>query len=278
MIKAMRIRILVLCSVVGVATLLTSCHRPLEHSSGAPVSAPRVGGPVQRLSQPEQHAVAGPVEPDRRIGAIFIDSGPLHVCTGSVVHSTGGNLIITAAHCLAGASVINFVPGFAGNAAPGPTDVWKADAVYLDPRWTANKDPHADYAIARVSNVAGGPVESRVGLALTLGVTPPPGSRVTVLGYPAGVGGSPIGCQASTSITDTGFPALACEGLVDGTSGAPWVSGTTLIGVIGGLERGGCAANMSYSAPFDAHTEELLARAEAGGPGDPIPGDLQDAC
>lgn len=66
--------------------------------------------------------------------------------------------------------------------------------------------------------------------------------------------------------------------MVDGTSGAPWVSGTTLIGLIGGLERGGCAANMSYSAPFDAHTAELLTRAEVGGPGDPVSGDLQDAC
>jgi hypothetical protein len=278
MMKAMRIRILVLCSVVGVAASLTSCHRPPDHVSGAPVTAPRVGGPVQRLSQPEQKAVAGPVEPDRRIGAIFIDGGPLHVCTGSVVHSTGGNLIMTAAHCLAGASLITFVPGFAGDAAPGPTDVWKADAVYLDPRWLTSKDPHADYAIARVTNDTGAPVESRAGLALTLGVTPPPGSRVTVLGYPAGVGGSPIGCQAATSVTDTGFPSLACEGMVDGTSGAPWVSGTTLIGVIGGLERGGCAPNISYSAPFDAQTAELLTRAQTGGPGDPIPNDLQDAC
>lgn len=278
MMKAMRIPILVLCSVVGVAASLTSCHRPVEQVSGAPVSAPRTGGPVQRLSQPEQKAVAGPVEPDRRIGAIFIDGGPLHVCTGSVVHSKGGDLIMTAAHCLAGASLITFVPGFAGDAAPAPTDVWKADAVYLDPRWVASKDPHADYAIARVSNDTGTSVESRAGLALTLGVTPPPGSRVTVLGYPVGVGGEPIGCQGSTSVSDSGFPALACEGLVDGTSGAPWVSGTTLTGLIGGLERGGCAPDISYSAPFDAQTAELLARAEVGGPGDPVPGDLQDAC
>lgn len=94
---------------------------------------------MQRLSQPEQKAVAGPVEPDRRIGAIFIDGGPLHVCTGSVVHSKGGDLIMTAAHCLAGASLITFVPGFAGDAAPAPTDMWKADAVYLDPRWVASR-------------------------------------------------------------------------------------------------------------------------------------------
>lgn len=98
------------------------------------------------------------------------------------------------------------------------------------------------------------------------------------MGYVAGVGGSPIGCQASTSVNESGFPSLACEGLVDGTSGAPWVSGTTLTGLIGGFERGGCAANMSYSAPFDAQTAELLARADAGGPGDPVPNDLDDSC
>src|ERR1700727_1999177 len=163
----MRIPVVMLCSVVGVAMSLTSCARPVNHVQGAAVTVPRVGGPVQRLSQPQQKAVAGPVDPDRRIGAIFIDGGPLHVCTGSVVHSRAGNLIMTAAHCLAGASQIAFVPGFAGDAAPAPTDVWKADAVYLDPRWTGSKDPRADYAIARVSNDAGGAVESRVGLALT---------------------------------------------------------------------------------------------------------------
>jgi hypothetical protein len=70
MMKAMRIRILMLCSVVGVAMSLTSCHRPVEQVSGAPVSAPRVGGPVQRLSQPEQRAVAGPMDPERRNGAL----------------------------------------------------------------------------------------------------------------------------------------------------------------------------------------------------------------
>jgi len=256
---------LLLSSGVGLATLLTSCTRPADDAGRPIVSTPVATGPlVQRLSQPQQKAAAGPVDPDRRVGAIFINDGPLHVCTGSVIHSAGGNLVITAAHCLAGAAKLIFVPGFAGDAAPGPADMWKADAVYLDPRWTAGKDPHADYAIARVSNEAGVSVESHVGLALTLGTAPPPGSHITVVGYPAGVGGSPIGCQASTSVNDAGFPLIPCEGLVDGTSGAPWVSGTTLTGLIGGFERGGCAANVSYSAPFDAQTAQLLARAEAG--------------
>ena len=258
--------------------MLTSCSRPAAHVSAPAPTSSHPSPSVQRLSQPQSEAVAGPVDPDKRVGAIFIDNGPLHVCTGSVVHSAGGNLIMTAAHCLAGASQITFVPGFAGDAAPASTDMWKVDAVYLDPRWMSNKDPHADYAIARVSNDTGGSVEARAGLALTLGTAPAPGSRVTVVGYPAGVGGSPVGCQASTSVNDSGFPALMCAGLVDGTSGAPWVSGTTLTGLIGGFERGGCVANVSYSAPFDAQTAQLLARAEAGGPGDPVPNDLDDSC
>src|SRR5271166_4014042 len=149
----MRIPTLLLCPVVGLGMLLTSCSRPADHALGPVASAPRATGPVQRLSQPQQKAVAGAVDPDRRVGAIFTDNGPLHVCTGSVVHSAGGNLMMTAAHCLAGASQITFVPGLVGDAAPA--EAWKAEAVYLDPRWTAGKDPHADYAIARVSNDAG---------------------------------------------------------------------------------------------------------------------------
>jgi hypothetical protein len=276
MMETMRIPTVLLCPVVGLVTLLTSCDRQAVHASIPSAPGPRSGGSVQHLSQPGHGATAGPVDPDRRVGAIYLDGGAPHVCTGAVVHSTGGNLVMTAAHCLAGATQITFAPGLAGDAAP--TDVWTADDVYLDPRWIASKDPHADYAIARVSREGAGSVESYIGLALTLGTAPPPGSHVTVMGYPAGVGGTPIGCQASTGVTESGFPSLACEGLVGGTSGAPWVSGTTVTGLIGGLEGGGCAANVSYSAPFDEHIAQLLARAEAGGPGDALPNDLGDLC
>src|SRR5947209_7706771 len=112
----MRVPMVLLCLMVGLAMSMTSCGRPGDHASGPVASAPRASGPVQRLAQPQQKASAGPVDPDRRVGAIFIDGGSLHVCTGSVVHSAGGNLMMTAAHCLAGASQITFVPGFAGDA------------------------------------------------------------------------------------------------------------------------------------------------------------------
>src|SRR5665213_1666100 len=153
----MRVPMLLLCPIVGLATLLASCGRPVLHVSVPTTTpAPKTSGPVQHLSQPEPGAVAGPGDPDRRVGASFLDGSTQHVCTGSVVHSTAGNMVLTAAHCLAGAARITFVPGLSGDGPP--PDLWTADNVYLDPRWVASKDPHADYAIARVDSQHGGSV------------------------------------------------------------------------------------------------------------------------
>ena len=71
--------------------------------------------------------------------------------------------------------------------------------------------------------------------------------------------------------SDRGFPSLPCAGLVDGTSGAPWLADPVIAGLIGGLEGGGCEENVSYSPPFDDEVKRLQARAEAGGPGDDAP-------
>jgi hypothetical protein len=262
-------RILAAAAVVGLVSGLVACgHSP----PAAPVISEHkpavVGSPSQIL--------AAPVDPDHRVGAIFLGGGDLHACTASVLHSMDGNLILTAAHCFGASGPTTFVPGFARQAAPA--DVWTVDVVYLDPRWVANKDPHADYAIARVSRPGGGSLEAQVGSALSLGSAPAKGTRVKVVAYPAGVGGMPVGCQASTGVTDDGYPELLCAGLADGTSGAPWMSGSTVSGVIGGLHGGGCAENLSYSPPFDQHVNELLARAEAGGPGDVAPPAFEDDC
>ncbi|QNI06485.1 serine protease [Mycobacterium kubicae] len=276
MMGAMRSVTAMLCLSVGLTMLLASCGRPASpaaHPSGPP---PRAGLPAQRLGEPQLDGTARPVPPDNRVGAVFLDGAKLHICTASVLHSAGGDLVLTAAHCLLGDSTAAFVPGFADDAAP--SDMWTVHDVYYDNRWLASRDPRADYAIARVRGSGDEPVERHAGAGLTLGAAPARGSRVTVTGYPAGVGGQPVGCQGNTGMTESGFPSLPCEGLVSGTSGAPWLSGSTVIGVIGGLEGGGCADDMSYSPPFDEHTAQLLARAEAGGPGDPQPADYDDSC
>ncbi|HEX9499494.1 MAG TPA: trypsin-like serine protease [Mycobacterium sp.] len=220
---------------------------------------------------------AVPVPPDPRVGAVFLGAGSLHTCTGAVLHSAAGDLILTAAHCVAEGLDATFVAGFKDTTAPA--DVWHVDAVYLDPRWVQNQDPLADFAIARVSRDTGGTVEAQAGGGLTLGPAPKQGTVITVTGYGMGVGGGPIGCRTATATPTKGFPALDCAELVDGLSCAPWIDGSTVPGLIGGLDGGGCEdESVSYSPPFDDAITRLLARAEAGGPADHAPTVFDDDC
>ena len=117
--------------------------------------------PVEQAATvaPKTPPTAEPVPPDPRVGAVFLGGGSLHTCTGGVLDSAAGDLILTAAHCVAEGTVATFVPGLKDTAAPD--DVWRIDAVYLDPRWVQNQDPLADFAIARVSRDAGGSVDRK---------------------------------------------------------------------------------------------------------------------
>jgi hypothetical protein len=246
--------------------LSSSCARP------APAAHPTTEPPTVQAMQ----LSAQPVVPDPRVGAVFVGGGSLHACSGGVLDTPGGNLIITAAHCMAEGIDTAFVSGFNNDAAP--EDVWHVDAVYLDPRWMASQDPLTDFAIARVSRESGGTVQAQAGGGLTLGLAPKPGTVISVSGYGLGVGGGPVGCRTATAPDTHGFPSLACAGLVDGLSGAPWIDGSTVTGVIGGLDGGGCNDKLSYSPPFDDAVTGLLARAEAGGPADAAPTGFADSC
>jgi Trypsin-like peptidase domain len=252
----------------------------LAVASSLAVAAPGCGrpaAPTQPVAQPQPGApTASPVAANPKVGAVFQGATELHTCSGSVLHSNSGNLILTAAHCLAGGVNATFAPGFAGNYVPA--NAWQIEAVYLDPRWLSAIDPLADYAIARVRRDAPGTLESQVGGGLAVGTAPTNGTAVTITGYPRGVGGSPIGCQASTSTGPRGFRSLHCDGLVAGTSGSGWMSGSSVIGLIGGLDGGGCMEHVSYSPPFDGKVTELLARAEQGGVADVPPRDFDDNC
>ena len=233
-------------------------------------------------------ATARPVPPDPKVGAVFLDGASLHTCSGAVLDSAAGDLILTAAHCVADGVDATFVSGFNNEAAP--ENSWHIDAVYLDSRWVQNQDPMADFAIARVSRDAGGQersdpgmntggtIEAQTGGGLTLGPAPKPGTVVTVTGYPMGDGGGPVGCRAATAQATQSFPSLPCGGVVDGLSGAPWVTGSTVTGLVGGLDGGGCHDESSYSPPFDDAITGLLTRAEAGGPADAAPTVFDDGC
>lgn len=144
---------------------------------------------------------------DPRVGAVFLGDKTLHVCSGSVLDSATGDLIVTAAHCMANGVDAFFVPGYDKDA--DDEDYWRIDAVYLDPRWMANQDPLADFAIARVSRDGGGSVEGEAGGGFRIGDAPRDGTEVTVTGYALGVGGEQLGCHARTGSLH-GYPSVAC--------------------------------------------------------------------
>ena len=79
-------------------------------------------------------------------------------------------------------------------------------------------------------------------------------------------------------LNDKAFRRFAATAWSAGFSGAPWITGSTVSGVIGGLDGGGCDDEVSYSPPFDDAVTALLARAEAGGPGDGAPTAFDDGC
>ncbi|HEX5144222.1 MAG TPA: serine protease [Mycobacterium sp.] len=245
----------------------------------AAVPAVACGDHAARAASPAStvttQAVAATVGADPRIGALFVNSADIHSCTAAIVHSQTGDLVLTAAHCLAGGVTDEFVPDLGAATTP---DTWQVDAVYLDPRWLASTDPRADYAILRVHHDGKGAIEQAVAPGLTLGMAPDIGSVVSVTGYPLGVGGGPLRCQSAVMVAATGFPAVSCAGLGDGTSGAPWVDGSVVSGVTGGYDGGGCGPDVSYASPFDAAIVRLLARADAGGPGDVPPASYTATC
>lgn len=221
---------------------------------------------------------------DPTVGALFsggLDGG--HSCSASVVDSPGADLVLTAAHCVAGTGAgLEFVPGYADGTAPH--GVWAVTAAYADPSWLSAQDPAHDYAVLRIAHQMidrrSLGVEDVVG-AHSLGPAPAPGAPVTVDGYAAGADDLPVSCSSTVELTGA-YPTFVCHGFVDGTSGGPWLQGagasTQLVGVIGGLNQGGCTEGTSYSAPFDADTAALLQRAAAGLDPDTLPAAGTSGC
>lgn len=257
---------------LAVASVLTACTA----APGSRPSPPAAQTSPAALTSP----AARPVDPDPRVGAVYLGDGDLHTCTASVLAPSSANLILTAGHCLARGVEARFVPGDGDDDGDGVVEAgsWAVDAVYLDPRWVTGTDPAADFAVAHVSRSDGAGLQSVVGDGLRLATSPRPGAEVTVIGYPAGVGGGPAACRASTAPALRGFPTLHCAGIVGGFSGAPWITGSSVSGLVGGLDGGGCAEEVSYSPPFDDAVARLQARAQAGGPGDDPPPFFDDGC
>jgi V8-like Glu-specific endopeptidase len=207
------------------------------------------------------------------VGALFtMAAGKLgrHFCTASVVNSPDGDLIITAAHCVTGASGgVVFVPGYDNGSTP--SGIWRVTRVYVDHSWSSASDPGDDVAFLQVSQPGSiVPIEDVTG-AEQLGTGTPTRQLVDVIGYPNSTN-APITCRNWTRQPMSDQLEFDCGGYTDGTSGGPFLTGVdpltgrgTVIGVIGGYEQGGLTPQVSYSSMFGANVAALYQTAVAGG-------------
>ncbi len=242
--------------------------------------------PADAQQPPATPVAASPVAGIPTVGPLFLFTTVLpHFCSASVIASPQADLIVTAAHCVAGTEAgIRFAPGYDRGAAP--FGVWTVREAYVDPAWLANQDPRHDYAILRLDHQQWhgrwSGVQDVVG-ANVLGLAPQPGTAVTVDGYAFGINDRPLSCSEAVGQSD-GYPTLDCNGLPAGTSGGPWLLRTPFppltltVGVIGGLHQGGCTDATSYSAPFTWQVYFLWLRALLGAPGDLVPFPGSDGC
>lgn len=202
-----------------------------------------------------------------RVGALFShDVRGDHFCTAGVVRSPSRDMIITAARCVHGGrgatyrSDIVFVPGYRDRAAP--FGVWLPATMIVARGWARSSDPALDVAFIVLRPLAGEHVEDVLG-ADRLGIDQGFRNVVRVTGYPRG-GLEPLTCVNRTNRESRYQMRFACKGYSPGTSGSPWLAHFDartrtglIIGVIGGHQRGGDTADVSYSPYFGNRIERL---------------------
>ena len=201
------------------------------------------------------------------VGALFTlsSSGQLgtHFCTASVVDSPRGDLIVTAAHCMANRSArqVAFVPDY--DQGQAPFGVWTVRNIITDANWVSDSDPDDDYAFLIVHQPGSKtPLQLLTG-GEVVGVDIPAGRMVKVAGYPDGTDAL-ISCQNTAEAFSPTQYEFNCGGFTDGTSGSPLLADAgplpgadTVIGVIGGYEQGGDTDSVSYAARFSTRLSQL---------------------
>ena len=227
---------------------------------------------VRQLAVPSRNGQAFAGTP--AVGALFTTSpGRLgqHFCTASVIDSPGGDLAITAAHCVTGTSgTIEFVPGYDNGSRP--YGVWTVTKVYVDHAWASSSSPDDDFAFLRIGQPGSGtPVEDETGAEELATSVPASRQMVQVIGYPNG-SNQAVTCQNWLRQPMAGQLEFDCGGYTDGTSGGPFLSEVDqvtgqglVIGVIGGYQQGGDTPQVSYSAELGANAAALYKTAVAGG-------------
>ncbi len=206
------------------------------------------------------------------VGALFSTrSGHLgqHFCTGSVVASPAGDLVLTAAHCIQGKKAANvaFVPGY--HRGQQPFGVWAVRQVFVDRAWASSRSRNDDFAFLVVAQSGDAtPIQDLTG-GEKLGTGWKPVQKVQVIGYPD-TRERPITCTSKTRAFGAHQLEFDCGGYTNGTSGGPFLANVhpatglgAVIGVIGGYQQGGDTPSVSYSARFGPAVRALYNKAVA---------------
>jgi V8-like Glu-specific endopeptidase len=205
----------------------------------------------------------------KAVGALFTDvKGKLtHFCTASVVASPAGDLLLTAAHCMAGRSLtpagsVVFAPEY--HSKRFPLGTYQVREAFTDGAWRHGRSPDDDFAFL-IAGKPGQHLQRKTG-AETLETNAKLPQRVRVIGYPDATN-RPITCDnPARAFTRHHLHQMVfdCPGYTDGTSGGPFlinVKAATgdgkVIGDIGGYEQGGDTPSVSYSAQYRASIAAL---------------------
>ncbi|WP_327323747.1 trypsin-like serine protease [Streptomyces sp. NBC_01210] len=224
------------------------------------------------------------------VGTFFYDGKPFGgretSCTGSVVHSRGKDLVLTAAHCAFGLKSAThpiFVPQYrhGSSAADQPSGVFEVKRIFVDPRYRQNTtEPVSDldFAFARLAPNGRGKAENVTG---SLTFTRASGYRhsPTVIGYPGDEDVNRRHQALRCDVTTSRLPGfrqmqMACGGFHGGVSGGPWITDYDsrtrtgkVIGNTGGYNGGGNDQNVdwiTYSPLYAADAQALYDDAVAG--------------
>jgi V8-like Glu-specific endopeptidase len=210
------------------------------------------------------------------VGALFsVTSGHrlgTHFCTASVVDSPGGDLLVTAAHCVQGYSDsapagLAFVPAYDNGSVP--YGVWTVTRIFVDRAWASAADPDDDVAFLTVAQSGSGTTLQSITGGDSLGIGQPARGVMQVIGYPESAD-QPIVCRNRVTSFSASQLQFDCQGFTGGTSGSPFLTdvnpatGTgTVVGVIGGYQQGGDTPDVSYAAALRGNVASLYNQAVA---------------
>lgn len=200
-----------------------------------------------------------------------------HFCSASVVNSTVGDLVLTAAHCVYSnkfATNVEYVPEY--HLGLQPYGAWAIGVITVAAGWKQSHDPDLDFAFLTVSSPTGRKIQAVTG-GLTPGFTRWYQQTVEVIGY-NDLDHRPVKCLTKSFRFHAGQMEFYCHGYWTGTSGGPWIIGYnaktgtgTVVGAIGGYEEGGKYAWASYSSYFGPKFRTLYDQAVKASTRTPTP-------